>query len=118
MAVAAILAGTQDNTQQALVMGALGAGVTYGVLMPFSRTQESEADTIGLRYMAQAGFDPAESITLWQNMAAAGKSKTPEFLSTHPSDQTRMNALNQQMLAAEDLATEAKAKGRKPNCKR
>jgi predicted Zn-dependent protease len=118
LAMAAILAGTQDNTQQALVMGALGAGVTYGVLMPFSRTQESEADTIGLSYMAQAGFDPGESITLWQNMAAASKSKTPEFLSTHPSDQTRMNALNRQLLAAEDLATEARAKGRKPNCKR
>jgi predicted Zn-dependent protease len=118
LAVAAVAAGTQDNTQQALVMGALGAGVTYGVLMPFSRTQESEADTIGLRYMAEAGFDPGESITLWQNMAAASKTKTPEFLSTHPSDQTRMNALNKQLLAAEDLATEARAAGRKPNCKR
>lgn len=118
LAVAAIAAGTQDNTQQALVMGALGAGVTYGVLMPFSRTQESEADTIGLRYMAEAGFDPDESITLWQNMAAASKTKTPEFLSTHPSDQTRMNALSKQLLAAEDLATEARAAGRKPNCKR
>lgn len=118
MAVAAILAGTQDNTQQALVMGALGAGVTYGVLMPFSRTQESEADTIGLRYMAQAGFNPDESITLWQNMASQNKSKTPEFLSTHPSDQTRMDALNRQLLAAEDLATEARAQGKKPNCKR
>ena len=118
MAVAAIIAGTQDNTQKGLVMGALGAGVTYGVLMPFSRTQESEADTIGLRYMAQAGFDPDQSIALWQNMAASNKSKTPEFLSTHPSDQTRMDALNRQLLAAEDLATEARAAGRKPNCKR
>jgi predicted Zn-dependent protease len=117
LAVAAIAAGTQDNTQQALVMGALGAGVTYGVLMPFSRTQESEADTIGLRYMAEAGFDPDESITLWQNMAAASKTKTPEFLSTHPSDQTRMNALSKQLLAAEDLAAEARAGGRKPDCK-
>jgi predicted Zn-dependent protease len=117
LAVAAIAAGTQDNTQQALVMGALGAGVTYGVLMPFSRTQESEADTIGLRYMAEAGFDPDESITLWQNMAAASKTKTPEFLSTHPSDQTRMNALSKQLLAAEDLAAEARAAGKKPDCK-
>lgn len=118
LAVAAILAGTQDNTQQALVMGALGAGVTYGVLMPFSRTQESEADTIGLRYMALAGFNPDESIRLWENMAAQNKSKTPEFLSTHPSDQTRMSALNRQLLAAEDLAAEARAQGKKPNCKR
>jgi predicted Zn-dependent protease len=118
LAVAGILASTQDNTQKGLVMGALGAGVTYGVLMPFSRTQESEADTIGLRYMAEAGFDPDESIKLWENMAAASKTKTPEFLSTHPSDQTRMAALNRQLVAAEDVAAEARAQGRKPNCKR
>ena len=118
LAVAAIIAGTSDNTQQAVVMGALGAGVTYGVLMPFSRTQESEADTIGLRYMAQAGFNPDESVTLWQNMAAANKDGPPEFLSTHPSDQTRMSALNRQLLAAEDIAQEARGQGRNPNCRR
>lgn len=118
LAVAGILASTQDNTQKGLLMGALGAGVTYGVLMPFSRTQESEADTIGLRYMAEAGFDPDESVRLWENMAAASKTKTPEFLSTHPSDQTRMAALNRQLLQAEDVAAEARAQGRKPNCKR
>lgn len=118
LAAAGIVAATQDTPQKGLIMGALGAGVTYGVLMPFSRVQESEADTIGLRYMAEAGFDPDESVKLWENMAAASKSKTPEFLSTHPSDQTRMSALNKQLLAAEDLATEARAQGRKPNCKR
>jgi predicted Zn-dependent protease len=118
LAMAALIAGTSDNTQTGLMMGALGAGVTYGVLMPFSRTQESEADTIGLRFMAQAGFNPDESVTLWENMAAANKSGTPEFLSTHPSDQTRMAALNRQLLAAEDIANEAHAQGRRPNCKR
>ncbi len=118
LTVAAIIAGTSNNAQQGLVMGALGAGVTYGVLMPFSRTQESEADTIGLRYMAEAGFNPDESITLWENMAREGGGKPPEFLSTHPSDQTRMNALNRQLMAAEDLAQEAHAAGRHPHCKR
>lgn len=118
MAAVGIVAATQDSPQKDLIMGALGAGVTYGVLMPFSRVQESEADTIGLQYMARAGFDPAESVKLWQNMAAAGKSSTPEFLSTHPSDQTRMAALNRQLAAAEDLAAQARAQGRKPGCKR
>jgi predicted Zn-dependent protease len=118
LAVGAIIAGTSDNTQKGLIMGALGAGVTYGVLMPFSRTQESEADTIGLRYMAQAGFNPDESVKLWENMAALSKDKPPEFLSTHPSDQTRMGALNRQLLAAEDIAQEANRAGLRPNCKR
>lgn len=115
--VGAIIAGTSDNTQKGLVMGALGAGVTYGVLMPFSRTQESEADMIGLKLMAQAGFNPDESVVLWENMAAADKNKTPEFLSTHPSDQTRMSALNRALPQAEADADEAHAQGRHPNCK-
>lgn len=115
--VGAIIAGTSNSTEKGLVMGALGAGVTYGVLMPFSRTQESEADMIGLRLMAQAGFNPDESVVLWENMAEVDKNKTPEFLSTHPSDQTRMNALNRALPQAEADAADAHAQGRKPNCK-
>jgi len=115
--VGAIIAGTSSSTEKGLVMGALGAGVTYGVLMPFSRTQESEADMIGLKLMAQAGFNPDESISLWENMAAADKNKAPEFLSTHPSDQTRMSALNRAMPQAEADAQDARAQGRHPNCK-
>ncbi len=115
--VGAIIAGSSNNTQKGLVMGALGAGVTYGVLMPFSRTQETEADMIGLRLMAQAGFDPNESVALWENMAAVDKNKVPEFLSTHPSDQTRMSALNRALPEAEVDAEQARAHGRYPNCK-
>lgn len=115
--VGAIVAGTSNSTEKGLVMGALGAGVTYGVLMPFSRTQESEADMIGLKLMAKAGFNPNESVALWENMAAADDSKTPEFLSTHPSDQTRMSALNRAMSEAEVDAEQARAQGRHPNCK-
>jgi predicted Zn-dependent protease len=115
--VGAIVAGTSSNTQKGLVMGALGAGVTYGILMPFSRTQESEADMVGLKLMAQAGFNPDESVALWENMAAADKNKTPEFLSTHPSDQTRMGALNRALPEAEADAAQAHAEGRHPNCK-
>ncbi len=115
--VGAIIAGTSENTNKGLIMGALGAGVTYGVLMPFSRTQESEADMIGLRLMAQAGFNPDESVVLWENMAAADKNKVPEFLSTHPSDQTRMSALNRALPEAEADAQDARAQGRHPSCK-
>jgi predicted Zn-dependent protease len=115
--VGAILAGTSNNTQKGLMMGALGAGITYGVLMPFSRTQESEADMIGLKLMARAGFNPEESITLWENMAAVDKNKPPEFLSTHPSDQTRINALNRALIEAELDAEQARAAGHHPNCK-
>ena len=114
--VGAIIAGTSDNTNNGLVMGALGAGVTYGILMPFSRTQESEADMIGLKLMSKAGFNPDESVVLWENMAAADKNKTPEFLSTHPSDQTRMNALNRALPEAEADAQEAHAQGMHPHC--
>jgi predicted Zn-dependent protease len=115
--VGGVIAATSDSPQKGLAMGALGAGLTYGVLMPFSRTQESEADMIGLRLMAQAGFNPGESVALWQNMAKADKSKAPEFLSTHPSDETRMAALNRALPLAEEDARVAREQGRRPSCK-
>ncbi|MDB6061303.1 MAG: peptidase [Verrucomicrobiaceae bacterium] len=118
LVVGGIIAATSDSPQKGLAVGALGAGITYGVLLPFSRTQESEADMIGLRLMADAGFNPDESVALWQNMAAADKSKTPEFMSTHPSDQTRMAALNRALPMAEEDARAAQQQGRHPNCKR
>ncbi len=79
--------------QQRAVMGALGAGAQYGVLMPFGRKQESEADEIGLTYMARAGYDPQESIRFWQRMESATGSQPPEFLSTHPSHGSRIQQL-------------------------
>ncbi|PSU35943.1 M48 family metallopeptidase [Photobacterium lutimaris] len=75
-------------------MAGLGLGVQYGVLMPYGRAQESESDIIGLRMMAEAGFDPYESINLWKNMAkASGGNQPPELLSTHPSHSTRIDDL-------------------------
>jgi predicted Zn-dependent protease len=78
---------------QAPLGAALGLGAQYGVLLPFSRHHESEADHLGIYYMAKAGYDPAEAPRLWERMAAKGKSGTPEFMSTHPSDATRIAQL-------------------------
>lgn len=82
-----------DYNKQRAVMGALGAGAQFGILMPFGRQHESEADEIGLMYMARAGYDPQESIRFWQRMDQASRSGPPEFLSTHPSHGTRVQQL-------------------------
>jgi|SRR5690242_9039129 metalloendopeptidase OMA1, mitochondrial len=86
-----------DYDKQRAVMGALGAGAQFGVLMPFSRKHESEADAIGLLYMARAGYDPQESIRFWQRMESTGTSQPPEFLSSHPSHGTRIQQLEAEM---------------------
>lgn len=88
-----------DYQQQQAVMGAIGAGAQYGVLLPFSRDHEVEADYIGLMYMARAGYDPHEAIKFWQHMSKASGAgqKPPEFASTHPSDQTRIQRLTDAM---------------------
>ncbi len=82
-----------DYDKQRAVMGALGAGAQFGILMPFGRKHESEADEIGLMYMARAGYDPQESLKFWQRMEDAGGASPPEFLSTHPSHGTRIAKL-------------------------
>ncbi len=79
--------------QQRTVMAALGAGAKYGAILPFGRAHESEADELGLLYMARAGYDPREAIAFWHRMAAATKGQPPEFLSTHPSSGTRIERL-------------------------
>ena len=80
------------------LMAAIGLGVQVGVQLPFSRTHESEADEIGLLLMAQAGFDPRQSVDLWRNMdKASGGQRQPEFLSTHPAPQTRIEDLSANM---------------------
>ncbi len=82
-----------DYDRQRAVMGALGAGAQFGILMPFSRDHESEADHIGLTYMARAGYDPRESVRLWKRMDESSGRQPPEFLSTHPSHGTRIQQL-------------------------
>ena len=99
-----------------LAMAALGVGVQVGVKLPFNRSQESEADLLGLDYMADAGFDPEESIALWHNMSVASKRNPPEFLSTHPSHESRIEQLRARMPHALAIYDAAVASGREPNC--
>ena len=112
--VAAI--GLAENENSQAIMMALGLGAQYGVLLPYSRTHESEADYLGLIIMAHAGFDPVQSVELWKNMAKSGGAKPPEFMSTHPSDKTRINELSTNMSRANKLYQTALAKGQKAQC--
>lgn len=93
--LSAALGGSDPFVSNA-IMQAYGIGVTVGGILPFSRSQEAEADRIGLIYMAKAGYDPREAVAFWERMDAAvkGKPQPPEFLSTHPGYGTRISNLN------------------------
>ncbi len=83
-----------DPRQRQMLMAAIGVGTQYGVMLPFSRNHESEADYVGLMLASAACFNPAESIGLWQRMGANSAGKAPpEFMSTHPSSDTRIQQL-------------------------
>ena len=93
-----------------------GPALQVGVLLPYGREQESEADLVGLDLMAKSGFDPNEAVALWENMSKAGGAQPPEFLSTHPSHGTRIYALRQRIPTALPLYESARASGRAPRC--
>ena len=113
----ALAAAAGSGYVDSVSMQALGLGAQIGILLPYSRTHESEADVIGLDLMAEAGFDPRESVQLWKNMGKAGGDAPPEFLSTHPAGGTRIDDLLSHMADALHTYNDARAKGNEPNCR-
>lgn len=124
----------QQNTQLGLgIVGAL-VGAAYGdttasavnqfgsmgaqglILLPGSRTQESEADVVGQRLMAEAGFDPAQAVNLWQNMMAASGNRSPQWLSTHPDPANRIRELQRDVPTLQPVYQQARQAGRVPRC--
>lgn len=93
-----------------------GAAVQGLFLMPNNRTQETEADVVGQQLMASAGFNPQEAVNLWENMIAAGGSRAPQWLSTHPDPRARIAELNSRASALLPIYQQARAAGRNPRC--
>lgn len=93
LALTSALFKDKESKAYGITMAALGLGAQVGYTLPHSRTQESEADVIGLDLMSRAGFDPRQSVELWRNMEKAGSGQPPEFMSTHPSHGTRIEGL-------------------------
>ena len=115
--VVAVLLGGGHQGATYTAYEALNAGAALGIMLPFSRSQASEADIIGLDYMARAGFDPRESVSLWQNMTAEAEDDEPaEFLSTHPSSANRIDSLVSEFGKTLSLYNEAQQQGRNPDC--
>lgn len=107
---------TKQVASSNMIMAGLGLGLQVGFQLPFGRTHETEADLIGLDLMARAGFQPEQSMKLWQNMdKASGGKRQPEFLSTHPLPTTRIDTLSKNMTAATNIYKQALDR---PNCKR
>jgi predicted Zn-dependent protease len=99
---------SQTEVRRALFMRAYGLGTQYGVLLPYSREHELEADRIGIMLMAKAGYDPREAPSFWRRFAHVGSGQAPiEFLSTHPSDQRRAVTLQELVPAAEAIYGQA-----------
>ncbi len=95
--------GSKPAETQALYMSVFAVGAQYGAMLPYSRQHESEADHMGLIFMAMAGYDPQQAPVFWERMAAGGGQKPPEFMSTHPSDATRVRQLHEHMNEALQL---------------
>ena len=92
---------TKSEAAQTLGQQVYGLGAEYGVMLPFSRKHESEADYMGLIFMAMAGYDPATAVTFWEKMAAASTTTVPAILSSHPSDAKRIADLKANLSTAE-----------------
>lgn len=114
-AVAIILGGGYSGATYT-AQQAISYGATLGISLPYKRGQESEADVIGLEYMSRAGFDPRQSVPLWQRMDASSGKKPAEFMSTHPASETRIENLISEWQKTLPLYNQAVAEGRTPDC--
>lgn len=108
-ALSAALKEKPEKTQELFLL-AYGVGTTVGVVLPYSRAQEHEADRIGMQLMARAGFDPRQAVVLWERMAQAGSGGTLEFLSTHPAPESRI--ANMKALESEAMPFYEAGKGK------
>ncbi|KAB7765955.1 MULTISPECIES: M48 family metallopeptidase [Xanthomonas] len=117
LSVIGALAGARYGQGAADTVGQVG-GMTAQTLflLPGSRQQETEADVVGQRLMAQAGFDPAQAVDLWKNMMAAGGARPPQWLSTHPDPSARIGELQRDVAALEPVYAQARSAGRAPKC--
>jgi predicted Zn-dependent protease len=100
----------ENEDYRRLIAGALGIGMQFGVLLPFSRKQELEADMVGLKYMAKAGYDPNEAAMFWNRMAKQAGSRPPEFMSTHPDPANRAKTLEIEVRKVASLYAESDKK--------
>lgn len=116
LAVAALAIGASEVENKGLWVAGLGIGVQYGLIMPYSRSHESEADIVGQDLMAHSGFDPQASVQLWQNMAKLSETSPPEFMSTHPSNETRIKQLNNHLIVSQPYYLTKKQRGSTPQC--
>jgi predicted Zn-dependent protease len=108
-ALAAAIAGKTPEAQIAILNG-YGYAATVGVMLPFSRKHEYEADYIGLILMAKAGYDPGAAVDFWERMLEYSKGSVPEFFSTHPNDENRINAMKQNLPEAMKYYEESMAR--------
>lgn len=92
-----VLTQGRSELTQGLAMQVYGLGAQYGVMLPYSRLNENEADHLGLIFAAMAGYNPEAAIPFWRRMSQGGGANVPEFMSTHPSDETRIKKLQQLM---------------------
>ena len=117
LGIASVLAGAAYGDAGTSVVNQFGGLGAQGlVLLPNSRTQESEADELGQRLMAQAGFDPSQAMNLWQNMMAASGNRSPQWLSTHPDPANRIRELQRDTPALEPVFQQARRSGVVPRC--
>ena len=114
--VAAVLLGGGHYGATYTAQEVLQQGTMVALLLPYKRGQETEADVIGLEFMARAGFDPRQSVPLWQNMADEAGEARSDFMSTHPSSEDRIDSLVSEWIKVLPLYNEARAEGREPNC--